>query len=484
MCISCGVGMYSLLQGQGCTVCPANTFQPLLGAINASACVSCPVGKGSSNGAESCAVCSAGSVSKGTGLPCEPCPATSEPATNLASCLGCPEFTISRDGLKCRTCSNGTYCPPGATEELSCATIALGENPCLGYACREGYRGPQCFQCASPGYYRDTGDMKASVCKKCPNNFGAIILVVFAVCLFVAALCALPHFEKGGYLGGVDRERAEVLTVALQSLWARLNTFSNLSRIPYPAVLREAFRAVATLFASFLAAHAECTFTNFDFYARWCAAVGLFVGIFVLCFFIDVGRDDSSCLFLRMLPLGWMLPQLLQYSLDAVSCIGSASGQSVLFKEPSYLCPLDKDSPPGMKALGGFSVIFIIFAVGYKIGVSFTSTSTQVCIFFIIDTIRQLMTVVSVQSPSTAVALLFMFTIVQCIFAFAGESSLNKKPLAMGSVLLTSFITECVLIDVVRNDAPYSQATAMGVGGFLITLTLLSFIAILITLRD
>jgi len=384
--------------------------------------------------------------------------------------------------VKCRTCSNGTYCPFGATEELSCATIALGENPCLGYACKEGYRGPQCFQCASPGYFRDTGDMKASVCAKCPNNFGAIILVVFAVCLFVAALCTLSFCAKNKYLGGVEREEVEILTAALHSLWARLNTFSNLSRIPYPAVLREAFRAVATLFASFLAAHAECTFSNFDFYVRWCAMVGLFFGVFVLCFIIDAGRDDGSFLFLRMLPLGWMLPQVLQYSLDAVSCVSSASGQSVLFKEPSYLCPVDKDAPPGMKALGGFSVIFIILAVCYKIGVSFTSTSAQVCIFFIIDTIRQLMTVVSVQSPAAAVALLFVFTIVQCIVACAGDSSLNKKPLPISSVLLTSLITECVLIDVVRNDAPYSQATAMGIGGFLITCTLLSFIIVLVSL--
>ena len=151
---------------------------------------------------------------------------------------------------------------------------------------------------------------------------------------------------------------------------------------------------------------------------------------------------------------------------------------------------MDKDAPPGMKALGGFSVIFIILAVGYKIGVYLNSTSAQVCIFFIIDTIRQLMTVVSVHSPAAAVALLFVFTIVQCMVACAGKSSLNEKPLAIGSVLLTSFITECVLIDVVRkdppysqsNDPPYSQATAMGIGGFLITFTLLSFIIVLVSL--
>ena len=418
-------------------------------------------------------MCSGGLVSKGAGQSCGPCPATTRPAPLLDSCLACPEFTISRDGLQCRTCSNGTYCPPLATEELSCETTALGENPCLGYACKEGYRGPQCFQCASPGYYRDTGDMRASVCKKCPNNFGAIILAVFAAIIFVVALCFLSQF--GGGLHKWWEQECEALFSAAQSLWARLNTFSNLSSIPYPPVLREAFRAVATLFASFLAAHAECTFTDFDFYARWCTVIGLFFGILVLCFIIDKCRDGSFLL-LRVIPLGFMLPQVLQYSLDAVSCVQSASGQSVLFKEPSYPCTMDLRSSSAMKAVGGFSVIFIILGMGYKVAMAFTSSSGQVCLFMILDAIRQLMTVVSVQSPAAAVAMMLVFTVLQAALASTGDSSLNRKPLAMGAVLLTSFITECVLIDVVRNDAPYSDSKAMGIGGFLIALFLLSLI--------
>lgn len=139
----CGPGM--MLDGGGCTACPANTFGGLVvQALQGSAldCLPCPAGTFSLAGATACSACAFGEfrVDEDT---CQACPAGSyAPDPSVANCAPC---VSGCDGLKeeaCPTDPSLLVCsecaPPRANsiqQGLDCATACLDGFYELDYLC-------------------------------------------------------------------------------------------------------------------------------------------------------------------------------------------------------------------------------------------------------------------------------------------------------------------------------------------------------------
>ena len=105
--------------------CPAGTIAPSEGAINETACLDCPIG-------QFCA--SSGATALNSSVPCD---------AGYLCILGSSSPTPS-DNITGRPCVAGTYCPQGATSEISCNpgtyNPSQGQSECLN--CTQGQQCP------------------------------------------------------------------------------------------------------------------------------------------------------------------------------------------------------------------------------------------------------------------------------------------------------------------------------------------------------
>eukprot|EP00727_Mastigamoeba_balamuthi_P011417 m51a1_g6899 putative protein serine threonine (2757) ;mRNA; r:30336-39570 len=142
-CEPCPLGQTSNGNTQQCTKCPAGTRE------SNRACVPCAAGFVSDEGSTDCSLCPTGTrefgrvecqlcpvghVTLASGQsscdPCSACPAGTKETNNRASCVRCPNDTISSAGSDtCTLCPSGTY-ESGNTQCKPCDNSAVAKKRC------------------------------------------------------------------------------------------------------------------------------------------------------------------------------------------------------------------------------------------------------------------------------------------------------------------------------------------------------------------
>jgi hypothetical protein len=285
----------------------------------------------------------------------------------------------------------------------------------------KGYTGAFCAKC-SKGYFRSTSDFGKSNCERClfSGSFwfvlavGTVLLLVTIVALYTWCKNLETEFESG--------TEAKSRGVALQSLWTRITTLRNLNGVPFPPIFRTATGWFTSLFAFAASIHPECTIEGFDFPQQWTAVIVGFFVLLTISYAVDRCRESKGFYLMDNLVLSFLLPQALQFSFQAVTCVEAPSGGLVLYVEPSISCPFPSrnGTPMTIQAMGGFSVLFIIIFIPLRIQFSLyqSGDSPFLLLFHIVDVLRQCMAPLSVPSPVSAVAILLLTTIVQVRLRF------------------------------------------------------------------
>jgi hypothetical protein len=393
-------------------------------AAAAGSCISCPIGRfgplASAPDASYCFSCTAGTFSSQSGATfCKRCSNSSLPVEDASACQACPEWTLSTgSGDACGLCPAGLYCPAGADAPLSCANFALDGNPCGSGGCVAGYAGALCSKCAR-GYYRSTSDFGKSTCERCTFTWGMWAVISIGALVFFCIVAALftccAHLETEYRDKGVE---SGTIT-ALQSLWGRFTALRDLNGIPFPPIFRIFLGWLTSLFAFAASIHPECTFGDFDFSQQWGAVIGGFFVLLAASFVVDRCRKNKGFYLMDNLVLALLLPQALQFSFQAVTCVENAAGGLVLYVEPSLPCPFPSrsETPINIQVIGGFSVLFIIVFVPLKLMFAWYQTAGNrqpfLLLFQLLDVVRQCMAPLSVPSPVAAVTIMFLTSIAQ-----------------------------------------------------------------------
>merc|ERR1712072_1601728 len=192
---TCPAGQF--VDGNGCSGCPAGTFQPFF-ATTATECPQCPVGEASESGASECAPCSPLQTTSGPGsteciditcpfgeelvisggsASCVPIICNAGQFVDGNGCSDCPAGTFQPDigstATKCQQCLVGEIsgeragtclaCPPGET------TSGPGSTECVPVICAAGFLvdGDDCLKCI-PGTFQPDNESTATECPQCP----------------------------------------------------------------------------------------------------------------------------------------------------------------------------------------------------------------------------------------------------------------------------------------------------------------------------
>merc|ERR1712072_792975 len=215
---TCPAGQF--VDGNGCSGCPAGTFQPFF-ATTATECPQCPVGEASESGASECAPCSPLQTTSGPGsteciditcpfgeelvisggsASCVPIICNAGQFVDGNGCSDCPAGTFQPDigstATKCQQCLVGEIsgeragtclaCPPGET------TSGPGSTECVPVICAAGFLvdGDDCLKCI-PGTFQPDNESTATECSICtPGSFSD------APGLTDCTLCPIGTYEK------------------------------------------------------------------------------------------------------------------------------------------------------------------------------------------------------------------------------------------------------------------------------------------------
>jgi hypothetical protein len=204
-CLLCQPGSFSTnISSDACTACPADTYQPILGANASSLCFACPAHsqsvEGSSNithclcnagytgthggpcsacvegtyksnnGSAFCTLCGAGTYSPIMGANsssvCVACPAKShslEGSSNISKCL-CNAGYTRHDGGPCSACVKGTY--KSINGSASCTLCEVGK-----YSEDAGATSQDtCSNCEPGTYGAEEGNDAEADCLACPAH--------------------------------------------------------------------------------------------------------------------------------------------------------------------------------------------------------------------------------------------------------------------------------------------------------------------------
>jgi hypothetical protein len=190
LCVDCPIGKYSDQAGQmGCTDCSGGTYSDNPGAttclscdgigvsgVGAGTCVECPPFMGSSDGvtcsnctkgqevvSNKCVTCSLGKLSMSDSVGCEDCP-PGRISTQLGECVDCESGFYSVNTTSCIACP-GTFVPNRLYSGSSFCIECRGKQICQ--TCRPGQEinGTNCTNCTSGKF-----SAEGRVCSHCPLN--------------------------------------------------------------------------------------------------------------------------------------------------------------------------------------------------------------------------------------------------------------------------------------------------------------------------
>jgi alpha-tubulin suppressor-like RCC1 family protein len=162
-CGGCEPGYYKdVVSNAACTPCDYNTYSTRTAAISALSCLECPLYSNSDLGSTACE-CNFGYV-RGSVLFCEVCPAGTYDSLLGESCTACGRARYSTQPASfseddCQPCPLNSDSPEGSDDLLDCV-------------CNNGHHRSDDETCSAclPGQYKPLGSPQLQPCETCPIN--------------------------------------------------------------------------------------------------------------------------------------------------------------------------------------------------------------------------------------------------------------------------------------------------------------------------